>query len=242
MKKIFTIIIILITSLQINAIRESRPTAIDSRLRVIVYNPHDVFKFTGYYGYQASIDFAKDETIQSVSMGDSTSWQIVPSGFRMFIKPIEDDATTNMTVITNKRVYYFELYAEEAADIRDPNMVFNVKFIYPDEDISDEYTPNKSMSEPDLDEPENLNFNYQVSGSEIIEPVKIFDDGRFTYFQFRNRNAEMPTFFSVDHELKEHMINYRVMGKYIVVEKIYQKLSLRLGEEVLCVFNDGYRL
>lgn len=116
------------------AVREPRPTSVDSRIRVIVYSPDDVFKFIGYYGYQASIELAKGEEVVSISMGDTTSWQIVPSGNRIFIKPMEQDATTNMTLITNKRTYFFELYAEEAQDIRDPDMVFNVRFLYPDSD------------------------------------------------------------------------------------------------------------
>ena len=101
-------IFIFLLSLSSYAIRESRPTPGDPRIRVMVYSPDDVFKFTGYYGYQASIELAKDEEVVNVSMGDSTSWQIVPSGNRIFIKPMEKDATTNMTLITNKRTYFFE--------------------------------------------------------------------------------------------------------------------------------------
>lgn len=134
MKPILIFLLLTIAASNALGIRESRPTPVDSRIRVIVYNPDDVFKFIGYYGYQASIDLAKDEEVASISMGDTTSWQIVPAGHRIFIKPIEQDATTNMTLITNKRTYFFELYAEEAQDIRDPDMVFNVRFIYPDEE------------------------------------------------------------------------------------------------------------
>lgn len=137
MKNLLTFIALLFFSLNAFAIRESRPTPIDSRIRVMVYNPNDVFKFTGYYGYQASIELGNGEEVVSISMGDTTSWQIVPAGSRIFIKPMEPDATTNMTLITNKRTYFFELYAQETTDIRDPEMVFNVKFLYPDEEEED---------------------------------------------------------------------------------------------------------
>ena len=103
---------LLLSSTSAHAIREPRPTSVDSRIRVLVYSPDDVFKFVGYYGYQASIELGKGEEVVSISMGDTTSWQIVPSGNRIFIKPMEQDATTNMTLITNKRTYFFELYAE----------------------------------------------------------------------------------------------------------------------------------
>ena len=63
MKKLFLFIFLFFIAQSAHAIRESRPTPIDSRIRVMVYNPNDVFKFTGYYGYQASIELAKDEEV-----------------------------------------------------------------------------------------------------------------------------------------------------------------------------------
>lgn len=227
------------------AVREPRPTSVDSRIRVIVYSPDDVFKFTGYYGYQASIELGKGEEVVSISMGDTTSWQIVPSGNRIFIKPMEQDATTNMTLITNKHTYFFELYAEEAQDIRDPDMVFNVRFLYPDSDEEDgglrKYTVDTQG--PDLSHPEKYNFNYSISGHEDIAPIKIFDDGEFTYLQFRNTNAEMPAIFAVDEELRESMINYRLstsMTNTIIVEQVFQKLSIRLDKKIACIFNEAF--
>ena len=227
------------------AIREPMPTAVDSRIRVMTYSPHDVFKFIGYYGYQASIEFAKDEEVVSISMGDTTSWQIVPSGFRIFIKPMESDATTNMTVITNKRTYFFELHAEEAQDIRDPDLVFNVKFLYPD-GSADSSLQNFALSAqgPDLTHPEKYNFNYSISGDEDIAPIKIFDDGEFTYLQFHDKNAEIPAVFAVDEHLRESMVNYHPSTStpnLMVVEQVFPKLSLRLGKKVVCIFNDAFR-
>ena len=237
MRKAILLICLLIAT-QAQAVRDSRPTALDSRIKVIVYNPDDVFKYTGYYNYQASIDFSAEETIQSVSMGDTTAWQIVPSGFRLFLKPIDKDATTNMTVITNKRVYYFELYAEEAEDIRDPNLAFNVRFLYPDDDkINIQVSNDKN---PDLDEPENYNFNYSISGSDEIAPLKIFDDGTFTYFEFKHVNGEIPAIFAVDSALREELVNHKKSGKYIIVERIYKKMALKLGKHVTCVYNEAY--
>ncbi len=226
------------------AIREPRPTAVDSRIRVIVYSPDDVFKFTGYFGYQASIELGKGEEVSSISMGDTTSWQIVPSGNRIFIKPIEQDATTNMTLITNKRVYFFELYAQEAMDIRDPEMVFNVRFIYPDEEDEDNIKTFTSGShDPDLTHPEKYNFNYSLSGHEDVAPIKVFDDGEFTYMQFRDKNAEIPAIFAVDEELRESMVNYRLntnMGNTVVIEQVFKKLSIRSGKRIACLFNEAF--
>lgn len=221
------------------ALREAKPTVIDSRLRVMVYNPHDVFKFKGYYGYQASIQFAEDETIETVSMGDTVAWQVVPSGHRLFIKPMEHDATTNMTVITTKRIYHFELHAEEAVDINDPNMVFSVSFIYPDEGGSGGLQYFTTSETPDLSRADKYNFNYTISGSEEIAPIKIFDDGEFTYFQFREKNTEIPAFFLVNSDNSEAIINYRISGDYVVIERVTSRFTLRHGADIVCVFNEA---
>ena len=227
-----------ITSLSVSAVRESRPIATDTRIRVMVYSPDDVFKYTGYYGYQASIELDQEEEVVNVSMGDTTSWQIVPNGHRIFLKPIEDDATTNMTLITNKRTYFFELYADEAQDIRDPDMVFTVRFIYPDEEDEDAIRSYSSAaSGPDMSAPELYNFNYSISGYEDIAPIKIFDDGEFTYLQFRTVNASMPAVFAVDEELRETMVNSRLdtENNTIIVEQVFKKLSLKLDNKIVCI-------
>ena len=212
----------------------------DSRIRVMVYNPNDVFKYVGYYGYQGSIEFEVNETIDTISMGDTVSWQVVPSGNRIFLKPIESNATTNMTVITNRRLYFFELHAADAKSIHDPGLVFIVKFLYPDNKGTTMNFPKKGIPDcPDLTTPGKYNFNYTISGSDQIAPIKIFDDGQFTYFEFREKNAPVPAFFEVDKKGNEAIVNYQVVDNYIVLEMVASQLTLRYGEEIACVFNES---
>ena len=239
LSKLFVVIILLLSS-KAYAIREPRATFMDSRIRVMAYNSNDVFRYTGYYNYQGSIEFEEGETIETVSMGDTVSWQIVPSGNRMFLKPIEHDATTNMTVITNRRLYFFELHAREAKNINDPGLVFIVKFLYPDSQGSMlNFAQRTVPAGPDLNAPEKYNFNYTISGAEAIAPVKIFDDGQFTYFEFKEKNAPVPAFFTVDKKGNESIVNYQVIGNYIVLEMVASQLTLRYGDEITCVFNES---
>ncbi len=228
------------------ALQKAKPISSDSRLRTYLYSPNEVYVFVGHYKYESSIELAVDEKILTISLGDSTAWQIVPNGNRIFLKPIAQDATTNMTLITDKRTYHFELYAEEAKDIRDEDMVFVVRFIYntePSESVKTfkaEITPEKANQsiKPDLSKPEDYNFNYTLSGPARISPVKIFDDGEFTFFQFRNKNATIPAFFTSDKDGNEALINYRVIDDYIVVEEVASQFTLRDGKDIVCVFNE----
>lgn len=240
-KVVFIFVMSTLASLPVMAAQEPRPIKIDHRVRTVIYQPDEVYKYTGHYRYQSSIEFAPDEQIQTISMGDSTAWMMNPSGNRLFLKPIEQDATTNMTLITNKRIYLFELHARDTDDIDDPNMVFVMRFIYQD-DQSMQAISGFSDSVPVIDineNPEKYNLNYTISGTETIAPIRIFDDGEFTYFQFRDKNAEVPAFFWVDKDGNESLINYRTRGDYIVVERVSSKFTLRHGGDVVCVFNEG---
>lgn len=222
------------------ALQEPRSIATDFRLRTVRYSPNEVFKFTGHYGYQSSIEFSPEETIQTVSIGDSIAWMVDPAKDRLFIKPIEQDAMTNMTVITDKRTYHFELHAMETEDIQDQSMVFVMRFVYPEDDA----VGMANMQDPVPDyqgEPDKFNFNYMIQGSEMIAPIRIFDDGEFTYFEFREKNADVPAIFFVDAASNEELINFRTVGNFIVVERVSPIYTMRRGPYIVCVYNQNMR-
>lgn len=221
------------------ALQSPRPIATDSRIRTVRYSGNEVYQFIGHYGFQSAIEFETDEKIQTVSVGDSVAWLINPSGNRLFLKPIEQNALTNMTVITDKRSYLFELHAEETKDIRDKDMVFSYRFIYPQGDTSAvDFSQFEAF--PDIEKnPEKFNFNYSIRGSTVIEPIRIFDDGEFTYFEFKDTNAEIPAFFRIDSTGSEELINFRKRGNYIVVERVASRFTLRRGADIICVYNEA---
>ncbi len=237
----FFTFLLIIASTPSFALQEYRPLSVDKRIRTYTFNPNEIYSFTGHYGYQSSIEFSPEEKIGVVSLGDSLSWQVEPIGNRLFLKPVEPDATTNMTVITDKRVYNFELYAEEAEGIRDEDLVFNAQFYYPDyESAAVRSFASNATKMPDIEkEPQKYHFNYTLTGPENIAPMRIFDDGEFTYFQFRDKNAEIPAIFVVDSRGSESLINYRVLGDYIVVEQVSSQFTLRYGDDVVCVYNES---
>jgi type IV secretion system protein VirB9 len=227
------------------ALQRPRSISTDSRIQTMRYSENEVFRFLGYYGYQTLIEFEVGEDIQSVAMGDSVAWQLNPAGNRLFIKPIDQNPVTNMTVITNRRVYNFELHAEEAKGPHEKNMAYVLRFIYPEvtgigfaHDVS-------GSSVPDLTDPEvasTVNMKYSVRGVENISPVQVFDDGEFTYFKFRDVNADIPAFFMVDGNGNEAIINFRSVKDYIVVERVAARFTLRLGAYVVCIYNENMKV
>ncbi len=219
----------------------ARPIGGESRIKIINYTPNTVFKFTGHYEYQSIIEFALDEEIDTISMGTPTPWQMVPAGNRIFIKPVEENATTNMTVITNKRMYFFEMHAEEATGVQDENLNFVMKFVYPEQYNlgAGTVTQVNTRSGPNLSKPELYNFEYTISGKvSEIEPLQVFDDGEFTYLKFRDVNSELPAIFAVDPYGNEGLVNYRQEGGYVIIERVSDRFTLRHGPNTICLFNE----
>jgi|GEM_PF-988895 len=110
------------------------PVVTDSRIKTFVYNESDVYQVLTHYGYQSNIEFGKGEQVNTVSVGDRVGWQIVPAGRRLFIKAMEENAHTNMTVITNKRAYQFDLRSSgQVPNYPSQELVYVVRFFYPEE-------------------------------------------------------------------------------------------------------------
>ena len=165
------------------------------------------------------------------------------------MKPLELKGDTNMTVVTNKRIYNFMLFAKQAYSHQGRDLIFHVKFQYPQEamDIiifneSQKAAANQRKADQTISaeavSPENWNFGYEYDGSEAIRPLRVFDDGKFTYFKFA-KSIDTPAVFAVDAEGNESLINYNVKGDYIVVETINPQFTLRDGDLATCIFNNA---
>lgn len=239
------ILFLIVTFLAINSAYASqlpRFLGTERKFRSYIFNPNDVYRYLGHYTYQGFIEFESDETISTISMGNPSLWLFEHLGNRLFLKPVgEDNSETNMTVITNKRVYHFELLAKEATGISDKNLIFVVKFVYPDEQDKNivKFPKVPESDEPDLRNLALYNFNYKYTGEPAIAPIRVFDNGEFTYFQFSSRNAEIPAIFTVDAEGFESLVNFRAAGDYIIVERVSPQYTLRNGSDIVCVYNSN---
>ncbi len=109
------------------------PIATDNRIKTYVYNQNDIYLVLMESGFQTSIEFANGEQIQTLSLGNSYAWSITPVSNRLFIKPLENNIRTNMTVITNYRTYQFDLVSKDEND-SDIDIAYVVRFYYPKKD------------------------------------------------------------------------------------------------------------
>lgn len=219
-----------------------QPGPADPRIRTILYDPNIVVSLKGHLGYQMMIEFDPQERIENVSVGDSLSWQVTPNrkATLLFVKPVARNAATNMTVVTSLRRYSFELSATEARGANDPNVIFGVRFLYGDSPNARvlEMGPAPGANSAGFD-PEKLNFAYSYKGSRRAAPARVFDDGRFTFFQFLE-GVETPAIFAIGADGKEGLVNYQVRGRHVVVDVVAKTFILRFGDEKATVTNDAH--
>ena len=107
------------------------PLTTDNRIKTYVYSPNEVYLLVLHHGFQSHIEFDKNEGIETITVGDSYAWKITPLGNRLFVKPLEKNIRTNMTIITNKRTYQFDIVAKEFEDGEEKDLVYVIRFQYP---------------------------------------------------------------------------------------------------------------
>lgn len=225
-----------------NAELLARPGRLDPRIRSLPYSAEQVFQVTGTYGLVTTILFGADENVTQVVAGDTVSWQILTSADRrsLTLKPMEKDAATNLSVVTSKRTYSFDLRVNDSKAMQ--NQTFKLKFTYP-EDAGLKGTAELWKQAQDAQRNPNIknirrdkvNYDYGFKGNDVAKPVWVFDDGLKTFMKF---TGDIPGIFIVDTKRRESLVNYRREADYIVIDKVSRQWSLRYGtEEETCLFN-----
>ncbi|WP_049730564.1 TrbG/VirB9 family P-type conjugative transfer protein [Rhizobium ecuadorense] len=220
----------------------ARPGRLDPRVRSLPYSAEQVFLVTGTYGLVTTILFGTDEEITQVVAGDTVSWQILTSADRrsLTLKPMEKDAATNLSVVTTKRTYSFDLRVNDSKAMQ--NQTFKLTFTYP-EDAGLKGTAELWKQAQDAERNPNINnirrdkvnYDYGFKGNDAAKPLWVFDDGVKTFMKF---TGDIPAIFIVDPKRSESLVNYRREADYIVIDKVSRQWSLRFGtEEETCLFN-----
>lgn len=204
--------------------------AADNRIQTVKYDPDQVVKVVGRPGVQSTIEFDDGERIENVAVGNSSEWQITPNrrASALFLKPLARATATNMTVITDRRVYMFDLVARSSAGAP----VYALRFQYPD-------ARPKAVVAPKMEEaaaeatatftPAQLFFGWQKKGHKRLLPARVFDDGSSLYLSWSG-DAPLPAILTMSSDGKEGPINYRTAGEYIVIDPVPGAILLRQGK------------
>jgi type IV secretion system protein VirB9 len=209
--------------------------AADPRIKTLSYDPEEIVRIVGHPGIQSTIQFGSDERIENVAVGSSAAWQITPNrrGSLLFVKPLAAVSRTNMTVVTDKRTYMFDLTTTKKGAAAP---LYVLKFAYPDAPLQlapAKEAPVVMASAPPAAEPPTaarLNFSWKVKGSDRMRPQRIFDDGESLYLAW-NSAIPLPAILTRLEDSREGPLNYRVAGEYIVLTPVPQNIVLRYGKK-----------
>ncbi len=212
----------------------------DDRIQQIEFNPERVVRIDACLGFQTMIEFASDERIENVGVGDAQQWLVVPNARAdlLFIRPTQAQSHSNMTVATSRRRYIFELIAEATPACHRGDAPYYLRFHYADLAAPVVQTASESPASVS-GAAQQRNAAYTFSGAAENVPQRIFDDGHATYFRWADGSAT-PAVFTVAADGSETPTNFVSRGDYLVVDQIAPRFVLRKGEKVTTLFNDGY--
>lgn len=165
-------------------------------------------------------------------IGDTTSGTGATQRVHILLKPTKAGLSTNLVVLTNRRVYHLEASATERT------WMASVSWSYPQdlvatlrakERVADAATPVTSGVPL-----ERLRFRYAITGDKPSwRPLRAFDDGERVYIQFPAGigQGEMPPLFVIGPAGDTQLVNYRVRTPYYVVDRLFGAAELRLGAQ-----------
>ena len=208
----------------------------DARIRTVAYDPNQVIRLDGYVGYHVHLEFAPGETFVNLGAGDTAGLDVGSEGNHLFLKPKESRVATNLTVLTNRRVYLIEYHVtRKPPDVSTDSIVYSLRFTYPDE------VPVMVVSEPKLGGPSArpVNTDYWFCGDKSLKPVRATDDGVQTRLIFAAR-AEIPAVFVKNDDGTESLVNSTVEQDQLVLHRVAPTFVLRRGNLVGCVTNRSY--
>lgn len=193
------------------------------------------------------------EVLGAVAAGDTVRWVIgdTSSGSgeakrtHVLVKPFAAGQSTNIVITTDRRVYHLSLVSVARSAMT------GLSWIYPQDAL---LAVRKANADRAAAMPvasglavEQLSFGYRISGdTPAWRPLRAFDDGRQTFIEFPPSLAvgEAPPLFLVDASGEAALVNYRVSGRYYVVDRLFDRAELRLGtkkQQIVRIERDGVR-
>lgn len=207
-------------------------------VQVFPFSDGAVFHVVTAPGQVTDIALQPGETLGAVAAGDTVRWVIgdTTSGTgdgkrtHVLVKPFAPGQSTNIVITTDRRVYHIALTSGERT------AMVALSWIYPQDHL---LALKAAAEQARATQPvasglqiDQLHFDYAITGDQPAwRPLRAFDDGRQTFIEFPVGLGvgEAPPLFLVDAEGTASLVNYRVQGRYYVVDRLFDAAELRLG-------------
>lgn len=215
-------------------------------------NAMQVFPYTEGALYQIYVtpvhvtDIALDpgEQLKSVAAGDTAQWKIgdTESGtaagrqVHVLVKPVSAALPmNNLVILTDRRTYHIEAHPTKATYMAE------VSWRYPQDELfalqakNEQAEAHVDATAADAVDLSDLRFRYAITGENPPwRPVQVFDDTHKVYIRFPAGIAqgELPPLFVVGSDgSTAALVNYRVRGATMIVDRLFAAAELRLGAD-----------
>ena len=187
-----------------------------------------------------------------VAAGDTVRWIIgdTESGtgqtkrIHILVKPSRPDLLTNLVINTDRRTYHLEMRSSEKT------YMASVSWAYAQDQL---IALRRQNAQAEAAQPvaagvdiDALNFRYRIEGdTPPWRPLRAYDDGKQVFIEFPRgiSQGEMPPLWVIGAEGGAELVNYRVRGNHMIVDRMFAAAELRLGgdkqKKVRIVRTDG---
>jgi len=209
-------------------------------VQVYPYAVGTIYKLIAAPEHVTDISLEPGEVLVAVASGDTVRWIIgdTSSGegatkqIHVLVKPSMAGLSTNLLITTDRRAYHLSLVSTARSALT------GISWSYPQDAL---LALRRATDEAKAREPvsagiavEQLHFNYEISGDRPAwRPLRVFDDGRQTFVEFLASIVvgDAPPLFLVDQKGEVQLVNYRVKGRFYVVDRIFDQAELRFGSK-----------
>ncbi|MGQ0588310.1 MAG: P-type conjugative transfer protein TrbG [Sphingosinicella sp.] len=221
-----------------DALREPTRAGYLGAVQVYPYSEGTLYRLYAAPERVTDIALQPGEAVTAVAAGDTLRWIVgdTSSGSgparrtHILVKPSSAGLRTNLVITTDRRVYHLQLESTRATAMA------ALSWTYPHDGL---IALQRSEAAAEAAVPvatglavENLRFGYRIDGDNPPwRPLRAFDDGRQTFIEFPPTIAqgEAPPLFVLSERGEAELVNYRMAGRYYVVDRLFARAELRLG-------------
>ena len=233
-----------------------RSLALDARVKTIPYEQNNVTNLLCSTFVTTQVLFAKDQQIVDIEGSDAAALSIIVPKARQlhylfYVKPTIAGSKSDLIVTTMNRrgetfYYRFHVVTVDQAHTPPNALTYALQFVYPAQkrakllaSLHYQQLAKKTIVNASRN-PKKYHWNYSFNGSRAIVPEHVFDDGKFTYLELQPHQS-VPAVFAVNNPSgQESVVNFRRVGRYLVIQEIAPQFTLRDGKTaVASLFNNA---
>jgi type IV secretion system protein VirB9 len=212
------------------------PGLLDARIRVASYSADQVYRLSGFVGYQTDLEFETGEIFVGLAAGDIEGISFVAEENHLFLKPKAAKVGTNLTILTTRHTYQLDYSATATHPDASEAVTYALRFTYRAGAKEGGEAGARAL---DIESHRPRNIDYWYCGSASIRPVAASDDGVHTRLTFAEK-AEQPAIFILNEDGSESLLNFSMDEGDVILHRVAHRLILRRGSLAGCVVNKGY--